>query len=129
MSGHTILNFNLKNIQLEQDSHISMKESISRKYEKACRERERAQALVEKFETQLREESKEIKRHEEIISEERKCRAKLHRLLRVNDDLHVVDWTAYSVQVWIGEWKEDMEVQDTWKQALQHAEWLLENKS
>ena len=129
MTGHTILNANLKDIQLWQDSHILIKESISKKYEKACRERERAQALVEKFETQLRDERKEVKRHEEIILEEKKCRVKLHRLLRINDDLHMDDWTDYSVQVWIGEWEEDMEVQDTWKDALQHAEYLLKNKS
>ena len=129
MTGHTILNANLKDIQLEQDSHILMKESIFKKYEKACRERERAQALVEKFETQLRDERKEVKRHEEIILEEKKCRVKLHRLLRINDDLHMDDWTDYSVQVWIGEWEEDMECQDNWKQALQHAKYLLNNKS
>jgi len=129
MTGHTILNANLKDMKLEQDSRNSMKDSIARKLQDAYARRARAQELVEKYEMQLREERKEVKRHEEIISEEEKCRVKLHRLLRTNNDLHMDDFTDYSVQVWIGEWEEDMDVQDNWKQALQHAEWLLENKS
>ena len=129
MTGHTILNDKLRESRIHRSTHLDAKSIIEKKYQHACQRREEIQSLVEKLEMQLREEKNQVNKYDEFIIDEEKCRVKLHRLLRVNDDLHMEEWTDYSVKVWLGEWEEDMECQDTWKDALQHAEYLLKNKS
>jgi hypothetical protein len=125
MDGKSVLNNNLKHLRLEVDQRAGVECDISIKYKKACGERDRAQYLVEKYAVQLHEQNKEVKKVEELVKEEETARRKLNRLLKKHDGLHMEEYTDYSVQVWLGDWEEDMPYQDTWEEAYSHAKWLL----
>ena len=126
MNGKSVLNFNLKDQRLDCASQVILKDSIARKYQDACARMERAQHLVEKYEMQLKEQRRVVQRTEEVIKEEEESRRKLHALLRKHDNLHMEEFTDFSVQVWLGDWEEDMGCQDTWEMAYSHAKMLLE---
>lgn len=126
MDGKSILNFNLKDRRLDCESQVMLKDSIARKYQDACARRERAQNIVEKYEMQLKEQRRVVQRHEELLKEEEVSRRKLHALLRKHDNLNMEEYTDFNVQVWLGDWVEDMPVQDTWQEAYSHAKWLVE---
>lgn len=125
MDGKSVLNNNLKHLRLEVDQRAGVESDISIKYQKACAERDRAQYLVEKYAVQLHEQIKEVQKVEELVKEEETARRKLNRLLKKHDGLHMEEYTDYSVQVWLGDWEEDMPFQDTWEEAYSHAKWLL----
>ena len=122
-----ILNLNLKELRETHRKFASTRENIKSELNSAEYRLSRAQELVDKLKIQLTKEDKEVKRHEDIVREEEDCRRKLHKLLRENDKLHLEEHLDYSVIVYLGKWEEGYCYEDhfTWREAYDHAKWLL----
>ena len=122
-----ILNLNLVGLRDTHHKKACSRKNLMWKFNSAKEGLSRAQELVDKLKMQLNEEDKEVKRHEDIIKEEENCRRKLNKLLRENNNLHLEEHLDYSVVVYLGDWEEDYCYEDhfTWREAYDHAKWLL----
>lgn len=57
--------------------------------------------------------------------EEQSAKIKALKLLKENPHITISEGTDFSVQVYEGEWVEDLEYHDSWKDVLDHLEFIL----
>ena len=57
--------------------------------------------------------------------EEHKAKIEATKLLKQNPHITICEGTDFSVQVYEGEWVEDLEYHDSWKDVLDHLEFIL----
>lgn len=58
-------------------------------------------------------------------NEEQSAKIKALKLLKENPHITICEGTDFSVQVYEGEWVEDLEYHDSWKDVLDHLEFIL----
>jgi len=91
---------------------------LERKLKKAKEKHEEAKALCER----LDQKQFNIDRK---IDEEQKAKIKATKLLKENPHITICEGTDFSVQVYEGEWVEDLEYHDSWRDVLDHLEFIL----
>ena len=68
----------------------------------------------------------QINESNQFLKDEIACRKKAQYLVRKHDDLHLdAEASPNSAQVWLGEWKENMEYLNTWQDVLAEAKSLV----